>query len=184
MQLPLYGQQTNSTPENKDMPQGNSMAKLRRLWSRSWQAWAAVWFQRSNGQHLLWLCTWSNIQFSGTSRASLWNCPSASAHKTFVIIVCLLFQGVYSSKINGNSKQTIDQLCTPMRNTHTHTHNVQDELSGNSKKSIYQGCLFDDAVGEIFTPDDTKLNQGSIRPLQASLGLPITFQTNKRRVAV
>lgn len=75
---PLVGQQTNSTPEKREMPQGRSMAKLRRVRSRSWQLCAAVWFHRSNSQQRVWLWMWSNRQFSGTSSASLWNGPSAN----------------------------------------------------------------------------------------------------------
>lgn len=42
--LPLkcFGQQTNSTPENNEMPHGNKMAKLRICMPRSWQAAAPV----------------------------------------------------------------------------------------------------------------------------------------------
>uniref|UniRef100_A0A8W7PR41 Uncharacterized protein n=1 Tax=Anopheles coluzzii TaxID=1518534 RepID=A0A8W7PR41_ANOCL len=51
------GQQTNSTPEKSEMPQGSSMAKLRICMLRSWQAAAPVWFHLTNGQHrdALWM---------------------------------------------------------------------------------------------------------------------------------
>lgn len=75
--LPLLGQQTNSTPENKEIPHGKSMAKLRKFISRSWHETEAVWFHRSKGQHFDWLWMWSKTHFSGTSSASLWNGPSA-----------------------------------------------------------------------------------------------------------
>jgi hypothetical protein len=53
--LPLkcLGQHTNSTPLNKEMPQGRSMAKDRSWSPRSWQALPAVAFQRPNVQQLL-----------------------------------------------------------------------------------------------------------------------------------
>uniref|UniRef100_A0A182Q1Y3 Uncharacterized protein n=1 Tax=Anopheles farauti TaxID=69004 RepID=A0A182Q1Y3_9DIPT len=57
--LPLkcFGQQTNSTPEKSEMPQGSSMAKLRICMLRSWQAAAPVWFHLTNGQQreALWM---------------------------------------------------------------------------------------------------------------------------------
>ncbi len=49
--LKCFGQHTNSTPENNEIPHGNSMAKLRICMPRSWQAAAPVWFHRTNGQH-------------------------------------------------------------------------------------------------------------------------------------
>lgn len=84
--LPLkcLGQQTNSTPENNEMPQGNKMAKLRICMPRSWQAAAPVWFHRTNGQQREALCMWSNKHPSGTSRASDWNGPSVVLIQNFV----------------------------------------------------------------------------------------------------
>lgn len=82
----MFGQQTNSTPEKSEMPQGRSMAKVRRVMERSVQAVAAVWFHLSNSQHLVWLWMWSNRQFSGTRRASLWNGPSGKT-KSVVSLV-------------------------------------------------------------------------------------------------
>lgn len=81
--LPLkcFGQQTNSTPENREMPHGSNMAKLRICMPRSWHAVAPVWFHRTNGQQRDALWIWSNRQPSGTSRASDWNGPSAN-HET------------------------------------------------------------------------------------------------------
>ena len=77
--LPLkcFGQQTNSTPENNEIPQGKSIAKLRICIPRSWHAAAPVWFHLTNGQHRDALWIWSNKQPSGTSKASDWNGPSA-----------------------------------------------------------------------------------------------------------
>lgn len=77
--LPLkcFGQHTNSTPENSEMPHGSSMAKLRICMPRSWQAAAPVWFHLTNGQHRDALWMWSKRHPSGTSNASDWNGPSA-----------------------------------------------------------------------------------------------------------
>lgn len=74
--LKCFGQQTNSTPENSEMPHGSSIAKLRICMLRSWQAWAPVWFHRTNGQQRDALWMWSKRQPSGTSKASDWNGPS------------------------------------------------------------------------------------------------------------
>lgn len=74
--LKCFGQQTNSTPENTEIPHGNKMAKLLICMPRSWHAAAPVWFHRANGQHRDALWMWSNKQPSGTSRASDWNGPS------------------------------------------------------------------------------------------------------------
>jgi len=80
--LKCLGQQTNSTPEKTEIPQGRSMAKLRICIPRSWQAAAPVWFHLTNGQHREALWMWSNRQPSGTSRASDWNGPSkAKRHR-------------------------------------------------------------------------------------------------------
>lgn len=78
LHLPLkcFGQQTNSTPENNEIPHGNNIAKLLICIPRSWQAVAPVWFHRTNGQHLEALWMWSKRQPSGTKRASDWNGPS------------------------------------------------------------------------------------------------------------
>lgn len=76
LRLKCFGQQTNSTPEKSEIPQGNSMAKLRICIPRSWQAAAPVWFHLTNGQHLDALWMWSNKQPSGTNKASDWNGPS------------------------------------------------------------------------------------------------------------
>lgn len=79
--LKCFGQHTNSTPENKDMPHGNNMAKLRICMPRSWQAAAPVWFHLTNGQQREALCMWSNRQPSGTNKASDWNGPSIKTNK-------------------------------------------------------------------------------------------------------
>lgn len=76
--LKCFGQQTNSTPENNEIPQGNNMAKLRICIPRSWQAAAPVWFHLTNGQQRDALWMWSKRQPSGTSSASDWNGPSES----------------------------------------------------------------------------------------------------------
>lgn len=90
--LPLVGQHTNSTPEKSEIPHGRSMAKLRSERSLSWQLCAAVWFQRSNSQQRVWLWMWSKRQFSGTSRASLWNGPSAMHRATGLPTIILLWE--------------------------------------------------------------------------------------------
>lgn len=74
--LKCFGQQTNSTPENNEIPHGSSIAKLRICILRSWHAVAPVWFHRTNGQQRDALWMWSNKQPSGTSKASDWNGPS------------------------------------------------------------------------------------------------------------
>lgn len=76
--LKCFGQQTNSTPENNEMPHGSSIAKLRICILRSWHAVAPVWFHRTNGQQRDALWMWSNKQPSGTSKASDWKGPSVS----------------------------------------------------------------------------------------------------------
>lgn len=75
--LKCFGQQTNSTPVKRDIPQGRSIANDLSCRLRSVQATAAVAFHRSKDQQLLWLCMWSNKQFSGTNNASDWKGPSA-----------------------------------------------------------------------------------------------------------
>lgn len=81
--LPLkcFGQQTNSTPENNEIPHGSNIAKLRICILRSWQAVAPVWFHRTNGQQRDALWMWSNKQPSGTSKASDWKGPSVRYEK-------------------------------------------------------------------------------------------------------
>lgn len=79
--LPFFGQQTNSTPEKRSTPHGNNMAKLLSCMVLSRQLWAAVLFQSSKLWQMLWLWMWSKRQCSGTSRASLWNCPSKIGNK-------------------------------------------------------------------------------------------------------
>ena len=109
--LPLkcLGQQTNSTPENREMPQGSNMAKLRKVRSRSWQDCAAVTFQRSNCQHLVWLWMWSKRQFSGTNSASLWKGPSetipdrAYIYHQVLYTVVLWFTTTCSLVVNGTN---------------------------------------------------------------------------------
>lgn len=86
--LKCFGQQTNSTPLKREMPQGSSMAKDLSCRPRSWQAPAAVAFQRPKVQQLLWLWMWSKRQFSGTRRASDWNGPSRSKKKQRCIVPC------------------------------------------------------------------------------------------------
>ena len=95
--LPLkcLGQHTNSTPLNKEMPQGRSMAKDRSCSPRSWQALPAVAFQRPNVQQLLWLWMWSNKQFSGTKRASDWKGPSVNRIWSKLIFLCVETMGLY-----------------------------------------------------------------------------------------
>lgn len=83
--LKCFGQQTNSTPENNEIPQGSSIAKLRICMLRSWQAWAPVWFHRTNGQQRDALWMWSKRHPSGTSKASDWNGPSVD-DKCFVLV--------------------------------------------------------------------------------------------------
>lgn len=79
--LKCFGQQTNSTPENNEIPHGNSIAKLRICILRSWHADAPVWFHRTNGQQRDALWMWSNKQPSGTSKASDWKGPSGKIEK-------------------------------------------------------------------------------------------------------
>lgn len=74
--MKCFGQQTNSTPENNEIPHGKSIAKLRICMFLSWHAAAPVWFHRTNGQQREALWIWSNRQPSGTSNASDWNGPS------------------------------------------------------------------------------------------------------------
>lgn len=82
--LKCFGQHTNSTPENNEIPHGNNMAKLRICIPRSWQAAAPVWFHRTNGQHRDALWIWSKRHPSGTSKASDWNVPSKRITEKFV----------------------------------------------------------------------------------------------------
>lgn len=96
--LPLkcLGQQTNSTPLKREIPQGSSMAKDLSWSPLSWQAIAAVAFHRPKVQQLLWLWMWSNRQFSGTRRASDWNGPSKkSKHANLKTCRQKRSQGVY-----------------------------------------------------------------------------------------
>lgn len=79
--LKCFGQQTNSTPENNEIPQGSSIAKLRICILRSWHAVAPVWFHRTNGQQRDALWMWSKRQPSGTNKASDWNGPSVNKTK-------------------------------------------------------------------------------------------------------
>lgn len=97
--LPLkcLGQHTNSTPLNKEMPQGRSMAKDRNWSPLSWQALPAVAFHRPNVQQLLWLWMWSNKQFSGTKRASDWNGPSENKQIYYFKIYLSINREIYNS---------------------------------------------------------------------------------------
>lgn len=83
--LKCFGQQTNSTPENTDIPHGNNIAKLRICMPRSWQAAAPVWFHLMNGQQRDALWIWSKRQPSGTKRASDWNGPSVEWQRITII---------------------------------------------------------------------------------------------------
>jgi len=71
------GQQTNSTPLNRSMPQGCSMEKLRSSMSRLTHDAVAVSFHERYDVHSFWSWMWSKTQWSGTSSASLWNGPTA-----------------------------------------------------------------------------------------------------------
>lgn len=81
--LKCFGQQTNSTPENNEIPHGSNIAKLRICMFRSWQAVAPVWFHLTNGQQRDALWMWSNKQPSGTNNASDWKGPSVREKKFF-----------------------------------------------------------------------------------------------------
>lgn len=67
--MKCFGQHTNWTPENNEVPHGVSIEELRICMLRSWQASAPVWFHLSDGQHCEKLWMWSKKHPSGTRSA-------------------------------------------------------------------------------------------------------------------
>lgn len=75
--LRCFGQHTNSTPENKDIPQGNSIAKLLRFIFLSLQVSAAVVFhleQWISGLNLFFLSLFFFLSLLFFSLPLRWTC--------------------------------------------------------------------------------------------------------------